>query len=203
MNGSDPTEIVREGYDTIARTYHEQRDRFKNRDLLSIFASALPAASPVLDVGCGAGVPVARFLVDSGFKVTGIDVSSSMLSLARSHVPEAEFLRMDMRELTFETSSFAGICAFYSLFHIPQEEHSGVIASFYRLLKRDGVLLFSTGRSAWQGIQDFHGAPMFWSHPDHEATRKMVIDAGFTVKMSEVQQYDGETQYWVMANKST
>ena len=100
MNGSDPTEIVREGYDTIARAYHEQRDKFKNRDLLAMFASALPAGSPVLDIGCGAGVPVAKFLVDSGFDVTGIDVSSTMLSLARSHVPEAEFLKMDMRPLS-------------------------------------------------------------------------------------------------------
>jgi ubiquinone/menaquinone biosynthesis C-methylase UbiE len=202
MNDIDPTRIVCEGYDAIARAYHEQRDKFKNQGLLAMFASSLPAGGHVLDVGCGAGVPVARFLLDSGFDVTGVDVSSSMLALARSHVPEADLVKMDMRELRFEANSFDGVCAFYSLFHIPQEEHSGAIASFYRLLRQDGMLLLSTGSSAWQGIEDFHGARMFWSHPDREVTRQHVVDAGFAVMMSEVQEHGGERHYWIMAKKA-
>ena len=86
MNGNDPESIVETGYDDIAHTYHEQRDKFKNNELLTEFSSLLPPHGNVLDVGCGAGVPVARFLVDAGFNVTGVDVSSSMLDLARDHV---------------------------------------------------------------------------------------------------------------------
>jgi hypothetical protein len=44
---------------------------------------------------------------------------------------------------------------------------------------------------------------MYWSHPDREATRRLVMDAGFSVIMSEVQEHGGEEHYWVMARKST
>ena len=203
MNGNDPKSIVENGYDDIARTYHEQRDKFKSNELLARFSSPLPPGGDVLDVGCGAGVPVARFLVDAGFRVTGVDVSSSMLKLARVHVPSANFIKMDMRQLKFDADCFDGICAFYSLFHVPREEHLQVLIGFNRLLRQDGVLLFSSGRDAWEGIEDFHGARMFWSHPDGEVTRQLVIDAGFAVLMSEVQEHGGEKHYWVMAKKGT
>jgi ubiquinone/menaquinone biosynthesis C-methylase UbiE len=199
----DPSEIVESGYDNIARTYHEQRDKFKSNELLSAFSSLLPPGGDVLDVGCGAGVPVARFLVDAGFKVTGIDISSSMLKLARVHVPEATFTKMDMRQLEFDAASFDGICAFYSLFHVPREEHLQVLIRFSRALRQDGVLIFSSGKSAWQGVENFHGARMFWSNPDREVTRQLVVDAGFAVIVSEVLELGGEKHCWVIARKST
>jgi ubiquinone/menaquinone biosynthesis C-methylase UbiE len=202
MNGNDPKRIVESGYDAIACTYHEQRDRFKSSELLVGFSSLLPSGGQVLDAGCGSGVPVARFLVNAGFKVTGVDISSSMLELARFHVPEAHFVKMDMRQLDFEAGSFDGICAFYSLFHVPREEHLQVLMGFHRLLRQDGVLLFSSGRDAWEDIEDFHGARMFWSHPDRKVTRKLVVNAGFAVIMSEILEHGGEEHYWVMARKS-
>ena len=202
-NGADPKSIVEAGYDDIARTYHQQRDRFKSDELLAGFSSLLPSGGDLLDAGCGAGVPVARFLVDTGFKVTGVDISSSMLDLARAHVPEATFVKMDMRRLAFDAGSFDGICAFYSLFHVPREDHFKVLMGFNRLLRQEGILLFSSGRDAWEGIEDFHGARMFWSHPDRAVTRQLVLDAGFAVLMSEVQEHGGEEHYWVMARKCT
>jgi ubiquinone/menaquinone biosynthesis C-methylase UbiE len=200
---ANPAGIVEGGYDDIAQTYHEQRDKFKSHELLVGFSSLLPPGGDVLDVGCGAGIPVARFLVDAGFSVTGVDVSSSMLRLARSHVPEARFLKMDMRRLQFDGCRFDGICAFYSLFHVPREEHLQVLIEFNRLLRQDGVLIFCTGKSAWQGTGEFHGTQMFWSHPDCNVTRQWVVDAGFDVRMSEVRELGGEEHYWVMAQKST
>jgi ubiquinone/menaquinone biosynthesis C-methylase UbiE len=198
----DPTMIVEDGYDDIARIYHEKRDKFKSNELLIGFSSLLKPGGNVLDVGCGAGVPVAQFLVDAGFKVTGVDVSSCMLELARSHVPGANFAKMDMRQLAFAAGCFDGICAFYSLFHVPKDEHLWVLIGLNRLLRESGILLFSSGRCEWEGVEKFHGANMFWSHPDRETTRQMVIDAGFTVRISEVQEHGGEEHYWVMAEKS-
>jgi len=200
---ADAARIVEGGYDEIAQAYHEQRDRFKSHELLSRFSALLPPGGDVLDAGCGAGIPVARFLVDAGSSVTGIDIASSMLRLARSHVPEACFLKMDMRWLGFADGRFDGVCAFYSLFHVPKDEHLQILIGFNRLLRRDGALIFCTGQSAWEGVEDFYGTRMFWSHPDRQVTRQWVIDAGFSVTMSEVQELGGEEHYWVMARKST
>jgi 2-polyprenyl-3-methyl-5-hydroxy-6-metoxy-1,4-benzoquinol methylase len=47
-----------------------------------------------LDFGCGAGRS-ARFLKRLGFAVTGIDVSQSMLELARKADPAGSYIRVD------------------------------------------------------------------------------------------------------------
>jgi SAM-dependent methyltransferase len=44
----------------------------------------------VVDLGCGSGL-WARELVDTGYKVLGIDISEAMIVLSRNRVPEAEF----------------------------------------------------------------------------------------------------------------
>jgi 2-polyprenyl-3-methyl-5-hydroxy-6-metoxy-1,4-benzoquinol methylase len=202
MNNSKQSDLVEKGYDKIAQTYHDQRDRFKSDDILQSYVVLLPSGGDVLDVGCGAGVPVARVLVDAGFNVTGIDISTSMLELARMHVPEATFYKMDMRELSPDLGQFDGISAFYSLFHTPKEKHANIIAGFYQRLRKNGILMFCTGTQAWEGVEKFHGSAMYWSHPDSEATRQHVVDAGFELLMAEIREYGGEKQYWIIARKA-
>lgn len=79
-------------------------------------ADTLPAGSRVLDLGCGTGLPSARQLVDSGHRVVGIDLSPSMIRLARQNVPDADFHRLDIADLRGGrlggTGSFDGIAAF-------------------------------------------------------------------------------------------
>jgi SAM-dependent methyltransferase len=44
----------------------------------------------VIDLGCGSGL-WARELVDTGYRVLGIDISEAMIELSRKRVPEADF----------------------------------------------------------------------------------------------------------------
>jgi len=44
----------------------------------------------VIDLGCGSGL-WARELVDTGYRVLGIDISEAMIELSRKRVPEANF----------------------------------------------------------------------------------------------------------------
>ena len=127
--------IVREGYDRIAEEYDASRSKFDHSKELNKFVGLLPKNARVLDVGCGAGVPVAKFLVESGFKVVGIDFSDNMLKLARKNVPKAVFIEKDMNKLDFAVSSFDGLTAFYSIIHVPKEKHSQLFESFHRILK--------------------------------------------------------------------
>jgi ubiquinone/menaquinone biosynthesis C-methylase UbiE len=150
--------IVEEGYDKIAQEYHDQRDRLDRRKELEEFAALLPNDARVLDAGCGSGVPVARLLSERGFRVVGVDLSGSMIRLAKENVPQAEFIRKDMTQLDFDEDSFDGLTAFYSVIHVPREKHSGLFETFRKILKPDGVMLISLGSSEWEGLEDFHGA---------------------------------------------
>jgi 2-polyprenyl-3-methyl-5-hydroxy-6-metoxy-1,4-benzoquinol methylase len=75
---------VESGYDLMAEQYLATKNR---EDPLALTAlegliSLLPRNAAVLDLGCGAGVPVTRWLADKGFAVTGVDVSARQLELA-------------------------------------------------------------------------------------------------------------------------
>lgn len=202
LDDSEKKRVVRDGYDALAERYAADRDTFDISEVLEAFRALMRPAGAVLDVGCGAGLPVARFLVDSGFFVTGIDVSDSMLELAAANVPEARLAKLDMTNLaSLDDASFDGIVACYSLIHVPMAQHRSVIQDFARLLKPGGALLFSSGRHEWEGVEAFHGATMFWSHPHPKVTRQAVYDAGLTPRFAEVREHGGEHHYWVLAEK--
>jgi 2-polyprenyl-3-methyl-5-hydroxy-6-metoxy-1,4-benzoquinol methylase len=74
LDSSDVTKLVATGYDQIADSYLQQFGHSAVRARkLNELADLLPARAHVLDLGCGAGVPVARDLTALGFKVTGVD----------------------------------------------------------------------------------------------------------------------------------
>lgn len=153
---TEKEEIVRKGYDKIAEKYQADRHIFDNRKELEEFASLLHRNAKVLDVGCGAGVPVAEFLIESGFDVTGVDFSEGMLKLARKNVPEAKFIKQDMTRLGFKNNSFNGLTASYSIIHVPREKHPSLFQSFHRILKPKGVMLISIGSDEWEGTEEYY-----------------------------------------------
>ena len=112
------SKLVEQGYNQIAEDYYTHRDLKKFDSELEKFSSYLSENAHVLDVGCGAGIPTAKFLIKKGFDVSGIDLSEKMLELARKNVPAARFIKMDMNDLKFEENTFDGITSLYTLFHV-------------------------------------------------------------------------------------
>lgn len=196
-------DIVRKGYDKIAVKYHADRHLFDNSSELEEFASLLPKNAKVLDVGCGAGVPVTQFLVRSEFDVVGIDFSENMLKLARENVPEARFIKKNMTELDFEDDTFDGVTAFYSIIHVPKEKHSSLLQSFHRILKPEGLMLICMGPDEWEATDEYYGTEMFWSHYSPEKSVQLVKDAQFKIVSNKLLTRGGEKHYWILAqNKS-
>ena len=48
----------------------------------------VPPGAPVLDLGCGAGEPIAAYLIFRGHPVCGVDFAAPMLALARARFPD-------------------------------------------------------------------------------------------------------------------
>jgi 2-polyprenyl-3-methyl-5-hydroxy-6-metoxy-1,4-benzoquinol methylase len=99
----DPKRIVVSGYDEVANVYLERfgvstvREKWVGR-----LIEGLPAGGGrVLDLGCGAGIPVARDLAALGHAVVGVDGSVQLVVRARQNVPKAKFLVADMCEVEF------------------------------------------------------------------------------------------------------
>jgi len=175
---------------------------------LEDLASLLPSGAAVLDLGCGAGVPVTRWLADRSFAVTGVDVSARQLDLARKNVPAGTFLKADMTELTFAPESFDAAAAFHSIIHVPRAEHLALLESIHRWLRPEGVFLATMSVSENEGREEDWegwGAPMVWSHYDGEANVAMLRGVGFEIQYAEPKTGpgtgDAETWLWVLARK--
>ncbi|WP_416840162.1 class I SAM-dependent methyltransferase [Haloferax sp. DFSO52] len=173
---------VRDGYDSLAEEYFDRR----NDDpewVLTELTDRLDPRDRVLDAGCGQGVPVMNTLA-SEFDTVGLDFSASQLRLARTNVRGATLVQGDMTALPFVRDSFDGICAFYSLIHIPVDEHEQVISEFARVLSPRGYLLATVGGDAWEGSNPDWldtGVEMQWSFPSIEETYEMLDRVGFEV----------------------
>jgi ubiquinone/menaquinone biosynthesis C-methylase UbiE len=193
--------LVEQGYNKIAEDYYNHRDLNKFNNDLEEFASLLPKNAHVLDVGCGAGIPTTKFLINRGIKVTGIDLSDKMLSLARVNVPSAEFIKMDTNQLKFEENTYNGIVSVYTLFPVPRNNHIQIFKKFFEILKPEGILLINTGISESEGKSYFFGVPMFWSNYNPKTTLELVKKAGFSIIFEGVLERGGEYQYWIFGKK--
>jgi ubiquinone/menaquinone biosynthesis C-methylase UbiE len=116
------------------------------RDLRAIIAEHVTGPM-ALDFGCGAGRST-RFLRQLGFQAIGIDVSSSMIQLARDADPNGEYLTVENGDFSaFETARFDVVLSAFAFDNIPDQGHRcELLRGLGRLLKDQGrvVLLGST-----------------------------------------------------------
>ena len=206
MNG-EHKRLVERGYDRVAESYLATKDLQDPLALSALeeMAGDLPPGAPVLDLGCGAGIPATRWLAGRGFAVTGVDISERQLELARKLVPSATFLKADMTELDLEPETFDAVVAFHSIIHVPREEHPALLGRIHTWLRPGGLFLAILTITEvdgedpdWEGW----GAPMRWSHHDAQTNRRMLLEAGFEIVYAEPRTGgDEETWLWTLARK--
>jgi ubiquinone/menaquinone biosynthesis C-methylase UbiE len=207
----DPKRLVADGYDQIAETYaawtarsqDDPRERYT-----ALLLERLPPGARFLDLGCGSGVPSTKRLAER-FDVTGVDGSAKQIALARRHVPEATFLQGDMTALDFPPESFDAVTAFYSITHVPREEHGPLLRAIAGWLRPGGLLVATMGAGDSPGAveADWLGAPMYFSHYDGETNRRLVAETDLTLLSARQETTDEDgvpvTFLWVVAQKRT
>jgi SAM-dependent methyltransferase len=130
----------------------------------------------LLDFGCGPGRDLAA-LRALGHELTGLDGSAAFVRMARAH-SGCPVLQQSFFDLCLEPSSFDGVFANASLFHVPLAVLPKVLAELFDCLVPRGVLFCSNPRSfgadheGWQG--DRYG-----SYLTCETWRSLVCAAGF------------------------
>lgn len=177
--------------------------------VLDDFFALLPARSgALLDLGCGAGEPVAKTFVEHGWDVTGVDFSSSMLALAAHYVPAMQPILADMREVSFASGQFDAITAIYSLFHVPSADHPALFTRLHDWLRPGGRLLFTyatadyTGTECFDGWKTFLGQRLYYSHTTPEALRDQLESARLRPETMILRDIGGERFLWVTATRT-
>ncbi|MFF0295200.1 class I SAM-dependent DNA methyltransferase [Kitasatospora sp. NPDC004614] len=202
MNADGWLTDTRDSYDTVAVSYADWiREALAGapylRAALAVFADLVRTSGggPVADVGCGPG-HVTAHLHELGLDAFGIDLSPGMIGVARRDHPGLRFEVGTMTDLDLADGSVAGLLAFWSLIHIPDEVVPAVLDQFRRVLRPGGPLLigFHVGTGSRLKTQGYGGHPMrvhvHRRSPDRVAA--WLREAGFTVEAQLLTDPDAE-----------
>lgn len=145
MTDTDFVTATRTFYDAVAEDYAAQfRDGLAeaplDRAVIAGFAELVGKDGTVADLGCGPG-RVTGYLASLGLSVFGLDLSESMLAIARRENPGVRFERGSMLELDLPDGALSGALSYYSSIHTPVEELPRLFAEFHRVLAPRGHLL--------------------------------------------------------------
>ena len=148
-------------YETHAAAWDAQRGRslFEKAWLDRLLARTSPGDT-ILDVGCGAGEPIARYIMEQGRRICGIDFAEPMLAIARQRFPEARWIKADMRALDLG-ETFGGIVAWDSFFHLPPDDQRHVIPRLARHVAPGGGILLTVGPSESEVMGTVEGDPVY------------------------------------------
>lgn len=108
--------------------------------------------------------------------------------------------------LEFPPASVDLVTAFFSLIHVPRQEHAATLCRIARWLAPGGVLIVTMGTSDSEGIEDdWLGAPMYWSNWNAETNKELVAKAGLDIASAEeVTDLEDDvevTHLWLVARK--
>jgi ubiquinone/menaquinone biosynthesis C-methylase UbiE len=172
---------IADAYDRIAGWFDQQRTRtLIEQPWLDALTGTLPPGASILDLGCGTGEPILRYLIERHYVVTGIDASAAMLAIARRRFPDTQFVLADMRHLALE-ARFDAIVAWHSLFHLPHADQRAMFAIFARHLRPGGLLMFTSGSEHGETWSENGGEALYHASLDRAEYRSLLEAHGFQV----------------------
>jgi SAM-dependent methyltransferase len=175
-------------YDAHAAAFDRDRGRTRMEEayLRRVVELLQPDRRRVLDVGCGAGEPIARFFLDAGYDFTGVDAAPAMIALCRSRFPSATWIECDMRRLALGRE-FDALIAWDSYFHLPKDAQRSMFPIFRRHIASRGLLLFTSGPGDGEAIGELCGEPLYHASLDHAEYRELLRENGFDVLLLRVE----------------
>lgn len=134
------------GYESHATTFFRCRSKGAGgvgAQSVRNWARTLPEEATVLDIGCGAGDPVSKALMDEGLAVYGIDASPSLVQMFRQNFPGTPVACEAVEDSAFFNRQFDAIIAWGLMFLLPKETQELVIPKMANALYPGGKLLFT------------------------------------------------------------
>lgn len=198
QNGPSPDSRIQALYQRHARAYDELRGRsLQERKWLDPFLAAAKPGGAILDLGCGAGEPMAGYMIRQGFRVVGVDTAPALLHLCRRRFPRQEWRLGDMRGLALGRR-FAGILAWDSFFHLRVEDQRAMFGRFAHHAAPGAPLLFTSGPAEGESIGTFFGEALYHASLDPGEYRRLLEDHGFSLLAHAAEDPDcGAHTVWL------
>jgi SAM-dependent methyltransferase len=153
------------------------------------FRALVPADGTVLDIGCGAAEPLARYLIENGCDVTGVDAAPEMIAMCRDRFPDRTWHVADMRTLSLGRL-FNGLVAWDSFFHLSYDDQRRMFPIFRKHAAPHAALMFTSGPSHGEAIGAYGGEPLYHASLDASEYRALLDANGFEVVMHVAEDPD-------------
>ena len=175
-------EDIIELYERHARDFDRDRSRsLQEQAWLDRFLGHVRPSGTVLDIGCGMAEPIARYVIEAGFRVVGIDSSPSMIALCRERFPDSEWLVADMRELVLDRR-VDGVLAWDSFFHLHMDDQRAMFARFAGHALPGAPLMFTGGPLEGEAIGSYCGEALYHASLDPAEYEQLLTSSGFSVR---------------------
>lgn len=148
-------------YERHADAFDRDRGtRLVERAWFERFRQVVPQGADVLDLGCGSGEPVARYLIEAGYRLTGVDSSPTLIDLCHVRFPDQTWIAGDMRTVSLPRR-FGGILAWNSFFHLTPNDQRAMFAVFRDHAEPGTALMFTSGPAAGEAIGSYQGEALY------------------------------------------
>ncbi len=187
-------------YERNAHNYVADRGDLLNaseRAWLDKFKALLSTGVTILDIGCGFGAPIAKYLIELGFVVEGVDASPTLISQCRERFPSQCWRVADMRALALD-KKFNGIVAWDSFFHLSPDDQRRMFAVFRQHAAVGAALMFTSGPSHGEAIGSYCGEPLYHASLAAEEYQALLESNGFHIEAHVVENPDsGGHTVWI------
>lgn len=174
-------------YQRHARPWDKNRGKtLFERPWLDRFTAALPSDRSVLDLGCGGGEPLARYLIEQGLRVTGVDSSPALIEIARARFPKERWMAGDMRTVSL-AERFGGILAWDSFFHLTPDDQRTMFPRFAAHAAPGAALMFTSGPKFGETIGRYQGDALYHASLDGQEYETLLAEHGFHVRAHVVE----------------
>jgi len=168
-------------YNDVAETWNRQRNQaLFERKWLDRMLNFAPGKN-ILDLGCGAGRPIASYLLDRRATVTGLDGAPEMIALFQANLPQARGILADMRGLDLG-ETFDAILAWNSFFHLSPDDQRAMFAVFANHAAPGAALMFTSGPAKGEQIGKVAGRSVYHASLDPAEYEGLLNANGFKVK---------------------
>jgi SAM-dependent methyltransferase len=169
-------------YERHAREYDCDRSRsLQERAWLDRFLIHVRPGGTILDLGCGMGEPIARYLLERGFRVVGVDGSPAMIGLCRARFPDSEWIVADMRHVELDRR-FEGILAWDSFFHLGTDDQRRMFRRFASHAHSGAPLMFTSGTAEGEAIGVYGNEPLYHASLEPAEYEQLLATNGFVVR---------------------
>jgi len=177
-------EITKASYEATAKEFACNVADLAPQQSIEKFINLLPPKAKILDLGCGSGRD-AKIFSELGADILGIDFSSNLIEIAKSHALAATFELMDIEDLNLPEGVYDGVWSICSLGHIAKNKLPNVLNKIYSLLNKNGYFYLALKKGKGEILEKdtrYNGEhKKFWSYFEEDEIKHYLKAANFDV----------------------